>query len=115
MCRTEEVAHERQKHGIELLGDIPLDAGMCQDADHGKPTVVDSERRTTHGCIRKHFWPSHQEALGTEPKITLPAFSLDACICEGHCDSSIWKEISGGYMEVTADVQRTVYREFPVF
>ena len=33
--------------GIELLGDVPLDARICEDADRGKPTVVaesESER-----------------------------------------------------------------------
>ena len=25
---------------MELLGDIPLDARICDDADRGKPTVV---------------------------------------------------------------------------
>jgi ATP-binding protein involved in chromosome partitioning len=36
-----------QEHGIEFLGDIPLHASICDDADRGKPTVVsesDSER-----------------------------------------------------------------------
>jgi len=28
------------EHGIDLLGDIPLDARICDDADRGKPTVV---------------------------------------------------------------------------
>jgi ATP-binding protein involved in chromosome partitioning len=40
---TEGVSRECLKHGIELLGDIPLDASICQDADHGKPTVVARE------------------------------------------------------------------------
>ena len=29
-----------ERQGIELLGDIPLDARICDDADRGKPTVV---------------------------------------------------------------------------
>ena len=29
-----------EREGIELLGDIPLDARICDDADRGKPTVV---------------------------------------------------------------------------
>jgi ATP-binding protein involved in chromosome partitioning len=36
-----------QDHGIEFLGDIPLHASICDDADRGKPTVVaepDSDR-----------------------------------------------------------------------
>ena len=35
------------KHDIEFLGDIPLHARICDDADRGKPTVVsepESER-----------------------------------------------------------------------
>jgi ATP-binding protein involved in chromosome partitioning len=36
-----------EKYGIEFLGDIPLHANICDDADRGKPTVVaepDSDR-----------------------------------------------------------------------
>lgn len=29
-----------KEHGIKLLGDIPLHASICDDADRGKPTVV---------------------------------------------------------------------------
>ena len=29
-----------ERQGIELLGDVPLDARICDDADRGKPTVV---------------------------------------------------------------------------
>lgn len=34
------VLRECEKHGVPFLGDIPLDAGICADADEGKPTVV---------------------------------------------------------------------------
>lgn len=34
------VERECKKHGIDLLGDIPLHASICLDADRGKPTVV---------------------------------------------------------------------------
>ncbi|KAI5814145.1 P-loop containing nucleoside triphosphate hydrolase protein [Pyronema omphalodes] len=37
---SEGVARECKKHNIELLGDVPLDATICSDADAGKPTVV---------------------------------------------------------------------------
>ncbi|KAI5778367.1 nucleotide binding protein-like protein [Geopyxis carbonaria] len=37
---SEGVARECSKHGINFLGDIPLDASICKDADNGKPTVV---------------------------------------------------------------------------
>jgi len=40
---SEGVARECRKHGIELLGDIPLDASICSDADLGKPTVAARE------------------------------------------------------------------------
>lgn len=41
------VAQACEKHGIELLGDVPLHASISADADRGKPTVVaepESER-----------------------------------------------------------------------
>ncbi len=34
------VAKRCIEHGIELLGDIPLDERICKDSDIGKPTVV---------------------------------------------------------------------------
>ena len=37
---SEGVARTCESHGIELLGDIPLDARICDDSDRGKPTVV---------------------------------------------------------------------------
>ena len=37
-----------ERQGIELLGDIPLDARICDDADRGKPTVV-AEPESTRG------------------------------------------------------------------
>jgi ATP-binding protein involved in chromosome partitioning len=41
------VTHACEEHGIDFLGDIPLHASICDDADRGKPTVVsepESER-----------------------------------------------------------------------
>lgn len=37
------VLAECKRHGIEFLGDIPLDAKVCEDADRGVPTVVAEE------------------------------------------------------------------------
>ncbi|KAI9666100.1 MAG: hypothetical protein M1821_004035 [Bathelium mastoideum] len=37
---SEGVAKKCREHGIRLLGDIPLDARICDDADRGKPTVI---------------------------------------------------------------------------
>lgn len=37
---SEGVVRECSKHGIDFLGDIPLHASICDDADRGKPTVV---------------------------------------------------------------------------
>lgn len=34
------VTHVCEEHGINFLGDIPLHAAICDDADRGKPTVV---------------------------------------------------------------------------
>lgn len=44
---SDGVGRECVKHGIGLLGSIPLHASICSDADRGKPTLVaepDSER-----------------------------------------------------------------------
>jgi len=41
------VSHACTEHGVDFLGDIPLHASICDDADRGKPTVVsepDSDR-----------------------------------------------------------------------
>ncbi len=37
---AEGVSRECRKHEVEFLGDIPLDASICNDADRGKPTVI---------------------------------------------------------------------------
>ena len=54
---SEGVTRICQEHGIELLGDIPLDQRICDDADRGKPTVVaepESERaRVIMGIAEK--------------------------------------------------------------
>lgn len=45
--RSGGVAKACSEHQIEFLGDIPLHASICEDADRGKPTVVsepESER-----------------------------------------------------------------------
>lgn len=34
---------ECQKHDVPFLGNVPLDAEICADADRGKPTVVARE------------------------------------------------------------------------
>lgn len=37
---SEGVVKACQKHHVPFLGDIPLHASICDDADKGKPTVV---------------------------------------------------------------------------
>jgi ATP-binding protein involved in chromosome partitioning len=37
---SEGVPRECGKHGIDFLGDVPLHARICEDADRGRPTVV---------------------------------------------------------------------------
>lgn len=39
------VVAECRRLGVEFLGDIPLDARVCEDADRGVPTVVAEESR----------------------------------------------------------------------
>ena len=45
---TEGVKKTCESHGIDLLGDIALDAQICDDADKGKPTVA-AEPESTRG------------------------------------------------------------------
>ena len=50
------VEKECVKRGVELLGDIPLSARVCEDADRGVPTVVaepDGERAKAFFDIAK--------------------------------------------------------------
>lgn len=37
---TDGVVREAERHGFEILGDIPLHASICKQADVGRPTVV---------------------------------------------------------------------------
>ena len=37
---SEGVSKKCSELGTKLLGDIPLDAHICDDADRGKPTIV---------------------------------------------------------------------------
>jgi ATP-binding protein involved in chromosome partitioning len=48
------VTHACREHKIDFLGDIPLHASICDDADRGKPTVVaepESERGAAFTAI----------------------------------------------------------------
>ncbi|KAL4885293.1 putative nucleotide binding protein [Aspergillus karnatakaensis] len=45
------VVAECQRLGVDFLGDIPLDARVCEDADRGMPTVVAEEGDT--GSVRR--------------------------------------------------------------
>jgi ATP-binding protein involved in chromosome partitioning len=43
-----------EEHGIRFLGDVPLHASICDDADRGRPTVVaepDSDRAKAFTAI----------------------------------------------------------------
>ena len=50
--------------GVDYLGDVPLDAQICQDADRGRPTVV------------------AEEAAGGEKKMTLYFDQIAAKVAE---------------------------------
>lgn len=62
------VKRECEKHGIKLLGDIPLDPHICEDADKGKPTVVarpDGQLASAYlgivKAISRKLWPGEAE------------------------------------------------------
>lgn len=40
--------------GIDFLGDVPLDANICRDADRGKPTII-AEEAAGERTRSKHF------------------------------------------------------------
>ena len=46
------VLAECRRLGVEFLGDIPLDAKVCADADRGVPTVVAEETSTESARLR---------------------------------------------------------------
>lgn len=48
---TDGVVREAGKHGMAVLGDIPLHASICKQADLGKPTVVSEP----DGVLAKHY------------------------------------------------------------
>ncbi|PIG79508.1 iron-sulfur protein IND1 [Aspergillus arachidicola] len=48
------VVAECKRLGVEFLGDIPLDARVCEDADRGMPTVV-AEESQDRSVRRKAF------------------------------------------------------------
>jgi ATP-binding protein involved in chromosome partitioning len=48
------VVAECRRLGVEFLGDIPLDARVCEDADRGMPTVV-AEESEDRSVRRKAF------------------------------------------------------------
>ena len=61
----DEIHRRCAELGIELLGDIPLHASICHDADRGKPTVVadpdgvqaQAFRQVAKG-VEEKLWPS---------------------------------------------------------
>ena len=51
---SDGVSRACQEHAIDLLGDIPLHARICDDADRGRPTVVaepESERARAFASV----------------------------------------------------------------
>ncbi|KAI9885599.1 MAG: hypothetical protein M1823_002608 [Watsoniomyces obsoletus] len=79
---AEGVSRECQKHGVDFLGDIPLDASICDDADRGKPTVVaepESSRAESFLSIARKLQKQIQAKLELGVAVTLfnwPALSL---------------------------------------
>jgi ATP-binding protein involved in chromosome partitioning len=37
---TDGLLKEAEKRGVGLIGNVPLHASICADADRGKPTVI---------------------------------------------------------------------------
>ncbi|KAI9776860.1 MAG: hypothetical protein M1839_009308 [Geoglossum umbratile] len=49
---SEGVPRECNKHGIDFLGDVPLHASICGDADRGRPTIVAEPRSSRAKAFR---------------------------------------------------------------
>jgi ATP-binding protein involved in chromosome partitioning len=49
-----------EEHDIDFLGDIPLHASICDDADRGKPTVVSEPE-----SVRAKVFMSIAERVGS--------------------------------------------------
>ncbi|KAI5310377.1 hypothetical protein KEM55_007771 [Ascosphaera atra] len=74
--RTEEeddrsVRSACKQLGIEFLGDIPLDARVCEDADRGMPTVVAEEKDGR--SVRRAAFMSVAERVARQVGIEWPA------------------------------------------
>lgn len=57
--------------GIDFLGDIPLDARVCEDADRGMPTVVAEEKDGR--SVRRNGFMSVAEKVAKNAKIEWPS------------------------------------------
>ncbi|KAE8368611.1 P-loop containing nucleoside triphosphate hydrolase protein [Aspergillus caelatus] len=57
------VVAECKRLGVEFLGDIPLDARVCEDADRGMPTVV-AEESQDRSVRRKAFLDVAEKVAG---------------------------------------------------
>ncbi|KZZ89615.1 nucleotide binding protein [Ascosphaera apis ARSEF 7405] len=74
--RTEEeddmsVRSACKQLGIDFLGDIPLDARVCEDADRGMPTVVAEEKDGR--SVRRNAFMSVAEKVAKNAKIEWPS------------------------------------------
>lgn len=58
---SEGVARACSKHNVPFLGDIPLHASICDDADRGKPTVV-----AEPGSVRAEAFTAIAERMAKE-------------------------------------------------
>ncbi|KAF7714462.1 Uncharacterized protein PECH_004946 [Penicillium ucsense] len=57
------VLAECKRLGVDFLGDIPLDAQVCEDADRGKPTVV-AEESAEQSARRQAFLDVAEQVAG---------------------------------------------------
>lgn len=65
------VHRECAKHDVPFLGDVPLDAEICADADRGRPTVVaragpltDAYRQVAEKVYKSLYGREHDGAGG---------------------------------------------------
>lgn len=61
------VEREAAKHNIPILGSIPLNEGICEDSDKGRPSVIAQGDDNSRGQVFKDIAERILQKLNTQP------------------------------------------------
>ena len=67
---SEGVSRTCAEYGINMLGDVPLDAKICDDADRGKPTVV-AEPESSRGKAFSEIAEKISTTIDLDPRSSI--------------------------------------------